>query len=362
MALLDWAERAPELAVLPFGGGSSVVGGVEPAVGEAFAGTISLDLSASRPRARGRPREPRRAHPGRHARSGAGGGAQAPGADPSPLPAELRVFHAWRLDRDPLRRPFRDPLHPYRRLRGEPAHGDPRGRAESRAPARLGRRAEPRPAADRLRGCVRRDHRGLAAAAGPADFPRRRRVRFRRFPRGRPGGARGRARPACIPPTCACSMPTSAWSTASTTAAALLVLAFEAADHPVDAWRRARWNDRRTTAAGGTPRCARRPGPGAPPSSACPMPAKSQVPAGHHRRHLRDRDHLGPLRGLPRPVMPARPRRRSARRPAAPARRHLPLHPRLSGRPGALFHLPCARPPGRLLEPWRRIKSAPPRP
>ena len=43
VAVLDWAADA-DAAVIPFGGGSSVVGGVEPAVGESFAGTISLDL------------------------------------------------------------------------------------------------------------------------------------------------------------------------------------------------------------------------------------------------------------------------------------------------------------------------------
>jgi alkyldihydroxyacetonephosphate synthase len=43
IGVLDWATDA-RAAVIPFGGGSSVVGGVEPAVGEAFAGTISLDL------------------------------------------------------------------------------------------------------------------------------------------------------------------------------------------------------------------------------------------------------------------------------------------------------------------------------
>ncbi len=43
VAILDWATGA-KAAVIPFGGGSSVVGGVEPAVGGAFAGTISLDL------------------------------------------------------------------------------------------------------------------------------------------------------------------------------------------------------------------------------------------------------------------------------------------------------------------------------
>jgi alkyldihydroxyacetonephosphate synthase len=43
VAVLDWAGGAMA-AVIPFGGGSSVVGGVEPAVGEGFAGMISLDL------------------------------------------------------------------------------------------------------------------------------------------------------------------------------------------------------------------------------------------------------------------------------------------------------------------------------
>jgi alkyldihydroxyacetonephosphate synthase len=43
VAMLEWAGNAG-VAVIPFGGGSSVVGGVEPAVGGGFAGTISLDL------------------------------------------------------------------------------------------------------------------------------------------------------------------------------------------------------------------------------------------------------------------------------------------------------------------------------
>jgi alkyldihydroxyacetonephosphate synthase len=41
--ILEWAGRN-NVAVIPFGGGSSVVGGVEPAVGEEYAATISLDL------------------------------------------------------------------------------------------------------------------------------------------------------------------------------------------------------------------------------------------------------------------------------------------------------------------------------
>jgi alkyldihydroxyacetonephosphate synthase len=43
VALLDWAAGA-RVAVVPYGGGTSVVGGVEPAVGGAYAGVVSLDL------------------------------------------------------------------------------------------------------------------------------------------------------------------------------------------------------------------------------------------------------------------------------------------------------------------------------
>src|SRR5437870_11337982 len=42
--VLDWCTGA-NAAVIPYGGGSSVVGGVEPAVGARYAGAVSLDLS-----------------------------------------------------------------------------------------------------------------------------------------------------------------------------------------------------------------------------------------------------------------------------------------------------------------------------
>ncbi len=45
--VLDYASDAA-LAVIPFGGGSSVCGGVEPRVGESFRGTLSLDLGKLR--------------------------------------------------------------------------------------------------------------------------------------------------------------------------------------------------------------------------------------------------------------------------------------------------------------------------
>ncbi len=41
--ILDWAQ-GHDVAVVPYGGGSSVCGGVEPAVGTSFAAVVSLDL------------------------------------------------------------------------------------------------------------------------------------------------------------------------------------------------------------------------------------------------------------------------------------------------------------------------------
>ncbi len=43
--VLDWCGDAT-IAVIPFGGGSSVVGGVEPRVGDGYAATVSLDLGS----------------------------------------------------------------------------------------------------------------------------------------------------------------------------------------------------------------------------------------------------------------------------------------------------------------------------
>jgi len=42
--LLEWCADS-RVAAIPYGGGTSVVGGVEPAVGDAYAGALSIDLS-----------------------------------------------------------------------------------------------------------------------------------------------------------------------------------------------------------------------------------------------------------------------------------------------------------------------------
>ena len=112
-AVLEWAADAGA-AVIPFGGGSSVVGGVEPAVGDGFAGTISLDL-------KGLDRVLEVDRTSRAARIQGGilgpaleAAAQAARPHAPPLPPELRVLDARGLDRDALRRPLRHALHPYR--------------------------------------------------------------------------------------------------------------------------------------------------------------------------------------------------------------------------------------------------------
>jgi alkyldihydroxyacetonephosphate synthase len=43
--VLDWALSA-SAAVIPFGGGTSVVGGVEPRVGSGYAGVVTIDVKA----------------------------------------------------------------------------------------------------------------------------------------------------------------------------------------------------------------------------------------------------------------------------------------------------------------------------
>ena len=161
---------------------------------------------------------------------------QAAWAHPPAFSAELRVLHPRRLDRDPLGRPLRDALHAYRRFRRKPARRDAARTAGIAPPARLRRRAEPRPHVHRLGRHSRRDHRGLDAAAGPAALPRRRRRALRRPLLGRPGRARdrpGRALSVQLPHPRPAG---GAHTGAGDGTAAIMVLAFESADHPVDAW------------------------------------------------------------------------------------------------------------------------------
>ena len=62
--LLEWCEEE-RIAAIPYGGGTSVVGGVEADVGEGYSGALSIDLAPARPRAGDRHGLARRADPGR---------------------------------------------------------------------------------------------------------------------------------------------------------------------------------------------------------------------------------------------------------------------------------------------------------
>ena len=121
-------------AAIPFGGGSSVAGGVEPDVGDGYRGAVSDRPAPARPACSRSTRASRAARiAGRNARAGARGAAEAARPHAAPLPAVVRVVDARRLDRDPLGRPFRDALHPHRRVRrGRCASVTPRGVLETR--------------------------------------------------------------------------------------------------------------------------------------------------------------------------------------------------------------------------------------
>ena len=109
------------VAVVPFGGGTAVTGGLAPAR-EGFAGVLSLDLRPDGPAPDGRPGlddgDPR----ARAARSRGRGAARRARPDPRPLPAVVRVRLDRRLRRDPLVGPVLGRLRPLRRD-GRRSHG-----------------------------------------------------------------------------------------------------------------------------------------------------------------------------------------------------------------------------------------------
>ena len=87
---LSFADEA-RAAAIPFGGGTSVVGGVEPRIEGDYEGVDQHRPAAHGPGARGRRGLAGRANPGRRNRAGAGGPAAGARADAAPLPPVLRV-------------------------------------------------------------------------------------------------------------------------------------------------------------------------------------------------------------------------------------------------------------------------------
>ncbi len=162
--VLEWCA-SERVAAIPFGGGTSVVGGVSPDVGPAYNGAVSIDLGAL-------DRVLEVDHVSRSARIQAG--ALGPdlerqlaehGLTLRHFPQSFELSTLGGLDRHARRRPFRDRVDAYRgsrRVRTRDHAGGPVGVA---AAARLGRRGEPGPDARRLGGDAGGDHRGVGARA-----------------------------------------------------------------------------------------------------------------------------------------------------------------------------------------------------
>ena len=316
MALLDWCGEAG-IAAIPYGGGSSVVGGVEPDVGDGYAGAVSIDL-----RRLDRVLEIDRTSRAARIQAGVLGPALEDQLRPHgltlrhfPQSFEFSTLGGWIATRSgghyaTLYTHIDDFVESLRVV-------TPTGRRRDAAPARLGRRARARPPVHRLRGHARHHHRGVDAAPGPPDAgaPARRSASRRddgflraaqavralsqsglyptQLPAARPG--RGARPPAPAPAT-----------------PSLLVLGFESADHDLDAWM-ARALEccarRRRHAARGAGRARAATSGGAREGAAgawrtaflqAPYLRDALVALGRDRRDLRDGDHLGPLRGVPR--------------------------------------------------------------
>ena len=229
----------PNVAAIPYGGGIArwSAGSRAAGPGRRLRRRGQRRPHQARPGPRGRHDVARGAHPGRRARPGPRGAAPAARLHAPPLPAELRVLDARRLAGDPLRRPLRHRLHAHRRPGGVDAGGHARGHQRVAAAAGLGRGAVTRPHVPRVGGHPRRHHRGVDAGAGPAPVEGVGRRALRRLRHGR----RRRPGPSPVgglfPTNCRLlDAGEAALSAGVTDGTTLLVLGFESADHPVDAW------------------------------------------------------------------------------------------------------------------------------
>ena len=199
-AVLDWAVSAGA-AVIPFGGGTSVVGGRRAPRSATHAGVVTIDLKALdrvlevdpvslsariQAGATGPELEEQLAEHGLTLRH-------------FPQSFQFSTLGGWIATRAGGH--FATLLHAHRRPRRVGARADPGGRLGVATAAGLRRRRLARPDAARIRGHARGDHRGVdarAAATEPAGVGGRR-VRRLRDGRRRPC-ARCRSR-GCIRPT-----------------------------------------------------------------------------------------------------------------------------------------------------------------
>ena len=336
-----------------------------------YRGAVSIDLRAldqvleiDRDVARG-------AHPGRRLRPRARGPAAAARPDAAPLPAVVRVLDARRLDRDALGRSLRDAAHAHRRLRrvapgghaarrlGEPAAA--RVPAPGRRPTACSSARKASSASSPRRGCGSRTARRSAPSAT---------ARFSTFAGG-VEAARAIAQSGPAPGQLPAARPArGAAHRRRRRGDTLLLLAFESADHPLDAWiaravecvrdHGGRVDDDAIVVRddGRRPAHARaRPGAGATRSSRA-VHARRARRARRDQRDVRDRVHLGPLRRAPRRGHDRGARHRRGRgraaggRSPAASRTCIPTAPRRTSR--------CSRSgsEGEQLAQWEAIKAA----
>ena len=293
--VLDWASGAG-VPVVPFGGGSSVVGGVEP---RGLDAAVSLDLSRLAGLVEVDDDLAGGAAAGRHLRAGRRGGPRAARADAALLPAVVRALDRRRLGRDPGRRPLLHPADARRRPRrvrsgpSRPAARGSRAACRARAPARARTAccsaARARSASSPRPGCARSRGR---RTAGPPPSP----------PRTSPpaAGRCGRScRPGCCRRPAGSSTPARRRSAGTlATGEAALVLGLESLPRRVDAeaalaLELCRDAGLRVVEAG-RPRRRRR--GVALDVRARALPARVAAAARRAGRDLRDGHHLGPLR------------------------------------------------------------------
>ena len=323
------------VAAIPYGGGSSVVGGVECDVDDDYRGAVSIDL-----RALDRVLEVDRVSRAARIQAGMLGPALEDQLRPHgltlrhfPQSFEFSTLGGWLATRSgghyaTLHTHIDDFVESIRAV-------TPRGVWESRRLPGLGRRAVARPPAARLGGhrSASSPRRGCGCRTG--------RRSARRPPRASPtfaarrrGGARDRAVRPATRRTAGCSTRSRRSSPAPTTAATRCCsLAFESADHPLDAWiaravecardhggTRRRRRDRRSATARRRPaRAKARPAAWRNAFLRAPYTRDALVGARHDQRDVRDRVHVGSrstrstTRSRPRCSTPPRPRARGPR-------------------------------------------------
>ena len=188
--VLDWCSDA-RIAVIPFGGGSSVVGGVEPRVGDGYAGAVSLDLGSMN-----RVLEIDATSRAALVQAGVLGPHLEEQLKPSgytlrffPQSFEFSTLGGWLATRAGGH--FATVLTHIEDLTESLRVVTPAGLVESRRLPGSGAGPVAGPDVPRLRGDARRDHAGMDAPAGPAAVAGRslrgvRRLRGRRTRGARP--------------------------------------------------------------------------------------------------------------------------------------------------------------------------------